>query len=144
MKGLKMFSVNVIDGASTVPLAVLMMADNSAPKKHHLREYRGVFEDEVGQDVLRVVCQQGFDRRRVNQRGGAGQKNRHEGKQKIQRTTEDGTGDGRGFDLADITRWNTSCCGIEPSIMVTQAAMKASTSRVCSAGQNSNLPAAWV
>ena len=29
-----------------------------------------------------------------------------------------------GASLADITRWNTSCCGIEPSIMVTAAPTK--------------------
>jgi len=41
----------------------------------------------------------------------------------------------------DCTRWNTSCCGIEPNIMVIQAAAKARISLRSGDGQKLNLPA---
>lgn len=44
-------------------------------------------------------------------------------------------------DLADVTRWKTSCCGIDPSIIVTQAPMKVSQVERPSVGKNSSLPA---
>ena len=44
-------------------------------------------------------------------------------------------------DLAEVTRWKTSCCGIEPSIIVTQAPMKVSQAERPSVGKNSSLPA---
>ena len=40
--------------------------------------------------------------------------------------------------LADMTRWNTSCCGIEPSIMVMAAAKKKTMSWKLGSGQNLN------
>ena len=43
--------------------------------------------------------------------------------------------------LAEVTRWNTSCCGIEPMASVIHAARKASHSLAPAFGQNSNLPA---
>ncbi|MOA24855.1 hypothetical protein D3C78_1455530 [compost metagenome] len=43
--------------------------------------------------------------------------------------------------LEDITRWNTSCCGIEPSIMVMAAAMKKVHSLASAfSGKKRNLP----
>ncbi|MNT56930.1 hypothetical protein D3C72_1942680 [compost metagenome] len=42
----------------------------------------------------------------------------------------------------EVTRWNTSCCGIEPSIMVNSAAAKPMICMKSSDGRNSNLPAA--
>ena len=42
--------------------------------------------------------------------------------------------------LDDITRWNTSCCGIEPSIMVIAAAKKKIHSLAPPVGKNWNLP----
>jgi hypothetical protein len=44
--------------------------------------------------------------------------------------------------LADCTRWNTSCCGIEPSIIVIHAARNHSTSFSSGAGRRWNLPLA--
>ncbi|MNS92597.1 hypothetical protein D3C72_1267400 [compost metagenome] len=38
--------------------------------------------------------------------------------------------------LADITRWNTSCCGMEPSIIVMAAAKKNTMSCQLGSGQN--------
>ena len=43
--------------------------------------------------------------------------------------------------LAEVTRWNTSCCGIEPSAKVIQAATNASHSFASPLGQNWSLPA---
>ena len=45
----------------------------------------------------------------------------------------------------DVTRWNTSCCGMEPSIIVIHAVTNPITSIGLNAGQNENLPeaAAW-
>ena len=40
----------------------------------------------------------------------------------------------------DMTRWNTSCCGTEPSIMVMAAPMKNSHSFSPPVGRNWNLP----
>ena len=42
--------------------------------------------------------------------------------------------------LADMTRWKTSCWGIEPSIMVMAAAMKNVHSLTPPLGKNWNLP----
>ena len=42
--------------------------------------------------------------------------------------------------LADITRWYTSCCGMEPSIMVTAAPMKATMSFGSKLCMKVNLP----
>lgn len=39
---------------------------------------------------------------------------------------------------ADITRWKTSCCGIEPNIMVIAAAMKNMISVKLGSGKNLN------
>jgi hypothetical protein len=44
--------------------------------------------------------------------------------------------------FAEVMRWNTSCCGIEPSIMVIQVPMKVSHSQGSGAGKKSSLPAA--
>jgi hypothetical protein len=43
--------------------------------------------------------------------------------------------------FAEVTRWNTSCCGMEPMASVIQAARNASHSLAPPLGQNSNLPA---
>src|SRR5262245_35615997 len=43
--------------------------------------------------------------------------------------------------LAEVTRWKTSCCGMEPIASVAQAAANVSHSLVPPLGQNSNLPA---
>ena len=42
----------------------------------------------------------------------------------------------------DVTRWNTSCCGIDPSIIVNSAAANPMICTRSSDGRNSNLPAA--
>ena len=44
-------------------------------------------------------------------------------------------------DFAEVTRWNTSCCGSEPSIMVSSAPRKVSHIHGSGGGKNSNLPA---
>jgi len=44
--------------------------------------------------------------------------------------------------LAEVTRWNTSCCGIEPNIMVIPVPRKVSHSQGSAGGKNENLPAA--
>ena len=41
----------------------------------------------------------------------------------------------------DAMRWNTSCCGIEPSIMVIHAAMNHSHCLKSGGGKKLNLPA---
>ncbi len=43
--------------------------------------------------------------------------------------------------LALVTRWNTSCCGMEPMASVAHAATKAHHSLLPPVGQNWNLPA---
>ena len=43
--------------------------------------------------------------------------------------------------FAEVTRWKTSCWGIEPMASVIQAARNQSHSLVPPLGQNSNLPA---
>jgi hypothetical protein len=43
--------------------------------------------------------------------------------------------------FADCTRWNTSCCGIDPSIMVIHAARNQRMSFSSGAGKMLNLPA---
>ncbi len=45
-------------------------------------------------------------------------------------------------DFEDITRWNTSCWGMEPSIIVIQAAKNPRISITLARGQKSSLPAA--
>ncbi|MNT03166.1 hypothetical protein D3C72_1376860 [compost metagenome] len=42
----------------------------------------------------------------------------------------------------EVTRWNTSCCGMEPSIIVNSAAAKPMICTRSSDGRNSNFPAA--
>src|SRR6185369_14025723 len=44
--------------------------------------------------------------------------------------------------FAEVTRWKTSCCGTEPSIMVIQAPRKASHCAASASGKKSSLPAA--
>ncbi len=44
--------------------------------------------------------------------------------------------------LAEVMRWKTSCCGIEPSIMVIQAPRKVSHCQGSGGGKKSSLPAA--
>src|SRR6185503_3801827 len=43
--------------------------------------------------------------------------------------------------FAEVTRWNTSCCGIEPIAIVTHAALNQSHSFSPALGKKSNLPA---
>jgi hypothetical protein len=43
--------------------------------------------------------------------------------------------------FAEVTRWNTSCCGIDPMASVIHAAANQSHSFAPPFGQNSNLPA---
>ena len=44
--------------------------------------------------------------------------------------------------LEELTRWNTSCWGIEPSAIVTRAAIQPSMSAKSRLGRNENLPSA--
>ncbi len=48
--------------------------------------------------------------------------------------------------LDEATRWNTSCCGIEPNIIVIHAAVNQSISFNSGAGNRLNFPAsdAWL
>ena len=43
--------------------------------------------------------------------------------------------------FADVMRWNTSCCGTEPSIIVTPAPRKVTHSHGSAGGKKSSLPA---
>ena len=135
-----MFSVNVADGARSVPDAVLMIADSSAPKNITCAKTGVCLSTSVGR-----ICCGSFSIRFLNIPGSISDAEyaRNIGmnaktKYRLPPSTDPATAVFSFF--ADITRWKTSCCGIEPNIIVIHAATKARISFAVSAGQNSNLP----
>ena len=58
------------------------------------------------------------------------QEHRHEGEQQVADAADHRAAVAALMSFADITRWNTSCCGIEPSIIVIAAAKKDHVLRV--------------
>jgi hypothetical protein len=89
----------------------------------------------VGSTLLRVVGQQGLASLRHDQHGAGHHEHRHEGEQDVGQPPITGPLRAVFSSLADITRWNTSCCGMLPSIIVMAAAKKNTMSWKLGSGQ---------
>ncbi len=122
----QMFSTKVTDGASSVAEAVDFSADSSAPKKitcitkRHALQHQARAGPAAGlRRSALAACSGMMISALVDDEHG------HEGEQDVGDAADHRAARG-GLTrlLADITRWNTSCCGMEPSIIVMAAPMK--------------------
>ena len=134
----RMFSTKVVVGASSVADAQDLMADNSAPKnttcmKNGIFCITSVGSTFCGSSAISALVCSGITISAVATRKIGTAANRMYMPPPI-------TGPqvaARRF-FADITRWNTSCCGIEPSIMVMAAAKKKTMSCQRGSGRKRN------
>ena len=133
-----MFSTKVVVGASSVAEAQDLMAESKAPKNTTCM-MKGIFcitsvgSTFCGSSAISALVCSGITVSAVATRKIGTAANRMymlppiTGPQVAARTS-----------LADITRWNTSCCGMEPNIMVMAAAKKKMMSCHFGSGQKRN------
>ena len=144
-KGRITFSVNSAVGAISAPARGGQDRREQRAEEQHLRPQRRALEDQVRQDALdlaRVLAGEQLRVVRVDDQRRVGDEDRHEGEARSTPRRRSGSRAIAVFSFfAEVTRWNTSCCGIEPIASVIQAATKASHSLAPPLGQNSNFPA---
>src|SRR3981081_405165 len=140
MISFRMFSVNVTDGANKVALAQLLIADKSAPKNITCANTGTLVMISVGKincGSLSIRLATIFGSISVAEYA------KNMGMNAKQKYITPPSTDARPaiFSFLDEdTRWNTSCCGIDPSIIVIHAAKNHSVSLGVGAGQKSSLP----
>jgi hypothetical protein len=137
-----MFSTKVVEGASRVAEAVDLMADSSAPKNATCSATGMCSITRVGS----TFCGSSASRPAVPGMTSSAAMTTNMGtKANAMYSSPPITGPRRVRALlADITRWNTSCCGMEPSIMVMAAAKKKVHFLTPPVGKNWNLPSRGV
>ncbi len=118
------FSTNAVDGASMVAEAVDMMADSKAPKKAICSASGMWFITKAGRifcgsSAISACTPSGMiSTAAVTINMGT------KANTMYSEPPMTGPSCATVASLDDMTRWNTSCCGMEPSIMVMPAAIK--------------------
>ena len=136
------FSAKVTDGANRVALAQLLIADNNAPKNMTWAMSGAWFMINFGNIIWGSVSKYWLTKPGLIMVAEYAKYSGTKAKMKYSTPPRSAAWTAIFTFFEEVIRWNTSCCGMEPSIIVHKAATNPRMEAKFISGQKLNLPAA--